>query len=71
MEVFLGYILVSRITGGGYLEIYHRVKVYWWRLSSGITQCQGLLVEVILRYILESKFTGGACLEVYHGVNVY
>jgi hypothetical protein len=44
--------MVSRVTGGGYLEVYHSVKVYWWRLSSGITRCQGLLVEVILRYIM-------------------
>jgi hypothetical protein len=28
VEVVLRYIMVSRFTGGGYLEIYHGVKVY-------------------------------------------
>ena len=63
--------MVSRVTGGGYLEVYHSVKVYWWRLSSGITQCQGLLVKVILRYIMVSMFTSEGYLEVYPGVKVY
>jgi hypothetical protein len=63
--------MVSRVTGGGYLEVYHSVKVYWWRLSSVITRCQGLLVEVILRYSMVSMFTSGGYLEVYNGVKVY
>jgi hypothetical protein len=33
VEVILRYITVSRFTSGGYLEVYHGVKVYWWRLS--------------------------------------
>ena len=33
VEVVLRYIMVSRFTGGGCLEIYHGVKVYWWRFS--------------------------------------
>jgi hypothetical protein len=33
VEVVLRYSMVSRVTGGGYLEEYHSVKVYWWVLS--------------------------------------
>ena len=33
VEVVLRYIMVSRFTGGGYIEVYHGVKVYWWRVS--------------------------------------
>ena len=71
MEVVLRYIMVSRFTGGGCLEVYHGVKVYWWRVSRGISWCQSLLGEVLLRYILVSKLTSGGCLEVYPGVKVY
>ena len=62
---------MARFTSGGFLEEYHGVKVYWWRVSRGISWYQGLLVEVVLRYIMVSRFTGGGCLEVYHGVKVY
>jgi hypothetical protein len=71
VEVFLRYIMVSMFTSGGCLEEYHGVKVYWWRVSRGISWCQCLLGEVVLRYIMVSMFTSGGCLEVYHGVNVY
>jgi hypothetical protein len=33
VEVILRYIMVSRFISGGCLEVYHGVKVYWWRLS--------------------------------------
>jgi hypothetical protein len=33
VEVVLRYIMVSRFTGGGCLEIYHGAKVYLWRFS--------------------------------------
>jgi hypothetical protein len=62
---------MSQFTSRGCLEVYHGVKVYWWRVSRGISWCQGLLVEVILRYIMVSRATGGGYLEVYHGVKVY
>jgi hypothetical protein len=47
--------MVSRFTGGECLGVYHGVKVYWWRVSWGISWYQGLLVEVILRYIMVFK----------------
>ena len=47
--------MVSRFTGGGCLEIYHGVNVYWWRLSGDISWYQDLLVQVILRYIMVFK----------------
>jgi hypothetical protein len=71
VEVILRYIIVSRFTSGGYLEVYPGVKVYWWSLSCGISWCQCLLVEVILRYIMVSRFISRGCLEVYLGVKVY
>jgi hypothetical protein len=46
---------MSQFTSKGCLEVYHGVKVYWWRVSRGISWCQGLLVEVILRYIVVCK----------------
>jgi hypothetical protein len=44
--------MVPRFTGGGCLRVlvYHGVKVYWWRLSWGISWCQGLLVKGVLGY---------------------
>ena len=71
MEVILRYIIVARFTGGGCLEVYHGVKVYWWNVSWGISWCQGLPVEVFLRYVMVPRFTDGGCLEVYHGIKVY
>ena len=71
----LRYIMVSRFTSGGYLEVYIMVsrstcgaflEASWYIM----VDCQGLLVEVILRYILVSKFTRGGSLEVYPGVKV-
>ena len=63
--------MVPRFIGEGCLEVYHGAKVYWWRVSWGISWCQGLLVEDVLGYIMVPWFTGEGCLEVYHGVEVY
>jgi hypothetical protein len=67
----LRYIMVPRFTGGGCLRVYHGAKIYWWRMSWGISWCHGLLVKGVLRYIMVSRFTSGGYLEVYHGVKVY
>ena len=70
MEVILRYIMVSRFTSRGCLEVYHGVKFYWWRVSWGhVVKVYWWRLSLGISWFL--RFTSGGFLGVYPGVEIY